>query len=113
MKGLLGRPAWDRDQVFGWPGVYVCVGLLCLLRRCIALEFGLVSLGLQCFLRLSSAGLIVVLIPGCVTRRKLQTPGNAEEHKRQETPTISPISPNDKPHRQSTKHCREGSPGDG
>ena len=25
----------------------------------------------------------------CVTRRKLQTPGNAEEHKRQETPTIN------------------------
>ena len=27
--------------------------------------FGLVSLGLHCFLRLPSAGLIVVLIPGC------------------------------------------------
>ena len=26
----------------------------------------------------------------CVTRRKLQTPGTAEEHKRQETPTINP-----------------------
>ena len=35
----------------------------------------------------------------CVTRRKLQTPGNAEEHKRQETPTINPIGPTDKPHR--------------
>ena len=32
--------------------------------------------GLCCFLR--------------VTRRKLQTPGTAEEHKRQETPTINP-----------------------
>ena len=28
-------------------------------------EFGLISLGLHCFVRLSSAGLIVVLIPGC------------------------------------------------
>ena len=26
----------------------------------------------------------------CVTRRKLQTPGTAEEHKRQETPTTNP-----------------------
>ena len=26
----------------------------------------------------------------CVTRRKLQTPGTAEEHQRQDTPTISP-----------------------
>ena len=26
----------------------------------------------------------------CVTRRKLQTPGTAEEHKGQETPTINP-----------------------
>ena len=43
---------------------WVCVGLLCLLRGCIALEFGLVSLGLHCVLRLSSAGLIVVSIPG-------------------------------------------------
>ena len=29
------------------------------------LEFGLVSLGLHCLLRLSSAGLLVALIPGC------------------------------------------------
>ena len=35
------------------------------LRGCIAKEFGLGSLGLHCFLRLSSAGLIVVLVPGC------------------------------------------------
>ena len=34
-----------------------------------------------------------------VTRRKLQTPGNAEEHKRQEAPTINPIGPTNKPHR--------------
>ena len=33
----------------------------------------------------------------CVTRRKLQTPGNAEEHRRHETPTINPIGPTDKP----------------
>ena len=39
-----------------------------------------------------------------VTRRNLQTPGNAEEHKRQETPTITPIGPADKPRRPSTKH---------
>ena len=31
----------------------------------------------------------------CVTRRKLQTPGTAEEHKRQEAPTINPIDPTD------------------
>ena len=42
----------------------VCLGLLCLLRRCIVV-FGLISLGLHCFLRLSSAGLVVVWIPGC------------------------------------------------
>ena len=48
----------------------------------------------------------------CVTRRKLQTPGNAEEHKRQETPTINPIGPTNKPHRPSTKHYRKDSPGD-
>ena len=27
----------------------------------------------------------------CVTRRKLQSPGSAEDHKKQETPTINPI----------------------
>ena len=47
-----------------------------------------------------------------VTRRKLQTPGNAEEHKIQETSTINPIGPTDKPHRPSTKHYRKDSPGD-
>ena len=40
------------------------------------------------------------------TWRKLQTPGNAEEHKKQETHTINPIGPTDKPHRPSTKHYR-------
>ena len=34
------------------------------LEGCIVLEFGLVSLGLHCFLRLSCAGLTVGLIPG-------------------------------------------------
>ena len=29
------------------------------------MEFGIVSLGLHSFLRLSSAGLIVALVPGC------------------------------------------------
>ena len=48
----------------------------------------------------------------CVTRRKLQTPDNAEEHNRQETPTINPIGPTDKPHRPSTKHYRKDSLGD-
>ena len=47
-----------------------------------------------------------------VTRRKLQTPGTAEEHKRQETPTINPIDPTDTPHRPSTKHYRKDSQGD-
>ena len=72
---------------------------MCSITVSFALDFDLVSLGLQCFLRLSSAGLIVVLIPGCYTEkapnawvllgllcfrqeRKLQTPGTAEEHKR-------------------------------
>ena len=48
----------------------------------------------------------------CVTRRKLQTPGNGEEHKRQGTPTINPIGPTNKQHRPSTKHHRKDSPGD-
>ena len=52
-------------------------------------------------------------VNGCsVTRRKLETPGNAEEHTRQETPTINPIGPTDKLHRPSTKHYRKDSPGD-
>ena len=42
-------------------------------------------------------------------RRKLQTPGNAVEHKKQETPTINPIGPTDKPHRPSTEHYRKDS----
>ena len=45
---------------------------------CQSLLLSRVIPGLCCFLR--------------VTRRKLQTPGNAEEHKRQETPTISPCN---------------------
>ena len=36
-------------------GVWLFVGLLCVLRGFIALEFGLVSLGLHCFLRVSHA----------------------------------------------------------
>ena len=43
----------------------LCVGLLCLLRGCIALGFGSVVYGLHCFLRLSSAGLIAAFVPGC------------------------------------------------
>ena len=35
--------------------------------------------------------LAVKLCRVTVTRRKLKTPGTAEEHKRQETPTINPI----------------------
>ena len=46
-------------------GVAVCM-IMCLLRACIALDFDLVSLALHCCLRLPCAGLIVVLIPGCV-----------------------------------------------
>ena len=52
------------------------------------------------------------MFPAGVTRRKLQTPGTAEEHKRQETPTVNPIDPTDTPHRPSTKHNRKDSPGD-
>ena len=49
----------------------------------------------------------------CVTRRKLQTPGTAEEHKKNPgTPTINPIGPTDKPHRPRTKHYRKDSLGD-
>ena len=40
------------DPDFGWSLVW-------------SLAWSLVSLGLHCFLRLSSAGLIVVLAPGC------------------------------------------------
>ena len=55
------------------------------------------------------------LCQSSVTRRKLQTPGNAEEHqKKQETPTINPIGPTDltKPHRPRTKHYQKDSLGD-
>ena len=45
--------------------VLLCVGILCLLRGRIALEFGLVSLSFHRFLRLSCAGLTVFLGPGC------------------------------------------------
>ena len=60
---LRGRPPDDRVHVAASPytcdifaltyltrlGVYLCVGVLCLLQGCIALGFGLVSLGLHCF----------------------------------------------------------------
>ena len=36
-------------------------------------------------------GFILSLFCSCATRRKLQTPGTAEEHTRQETPTSNPI----------------------
>ena len=52
--GLLGM-AW----------VWLCVGLLCLLRGFIVMVFGFVSLGPHCLLQLSSAGFFVVLVPGC------------------------------------------------
>ena len=45
-------------------GVWLRVGF-CVFDEGVALEFGFVSLGLHCFLRLSSAALIVVLIPEC------------------------------------------------
>ena len=63
---MIGSDADVDVYAFTWCGlgVWLFVGLLCLLQRCIALEFGWVSLGLHCFLRLSSAGLIVVLISG-------------------------------------------------
>lgn len=44
-------------------GVELCVGLLCLIRLFIVTAFGLVSSGPHCFLHLSSAVLITVLIP--------------------------------------------------
>lgn len=43
----------------------VCRPVVSLVGGCIALEFGLVSLGLHYFLRLFSAGLSVALISGC------------------------------------------------
>ena len=81
---------------FGFVGFALLVAfILCWVGRC----FGSwVLLGLFCLFR--------------VTWRKLQTPGNAEEHKRQETPTINPIGPTDKPHRLSTKHCQKDGLGD-
>ena len=62
----------------------------------------------------TACSLAVLVVRECVTRRKLQTPGNAEEHKKkkQETPTINPIGPTDKPHRPRTKHYRKDSLGD-
>ena len=54
--------AWHRQ---GTQHMWLCVGLLCLLRGVIVMESGLVSLGLQWCLRLSSAGLNVVLVPEC------------------------------------------------
>ena len=38
---------------------------LCHIRGCVTMEFGFVSRGLHCFLRLSSAGLLFVLGAGC------------------------------------------------
>ena len=52
-------------DLLGAAWVQLCVGLLCLLHGFLVMAFGLVSLGLHCFLQLSSAGLIVVLVPGC------------------------------------------------
>ena len=49
---------------------------------------------------------------GFIEQKCYTEPGNAEEHKKQETPTINPISPTDKPHRPSTKHYRKDSLGD-
>ena len=73
-----------------------------------------VQIKLYAFLPRSSVNSSVGCFFGCVTRRKLQTPGNAEEHtqKKQETPTINPIGPTDKPHRPRTKHYRKDSLGD-
>ena len=55
--------------------------------------------------RAGAIGLHYVLANLCnaisVTRRKLQTPGTAEEHKRQETPTINAID------RQPTNQCNQ------
>ena len=42
-------------------GVWPFVGLFCLLRGCVALENGLISFGLHCFLRLAHA---VYCLPG-------------------------------------------------
>ena len=44
------------------------------------------------------------------TSKRLATPRNTK--KKQETPTINPIGPTDKPHRPRTKHCRKDSLGD-
>ena len=48
-----------------WVWLCVCVGLLCRLHGLVVMAFGLVSFGAHCFLQLSSAGLIVVLLHGC------------------------------------------------
>ena len=45
-------------------GVALCI-VVAVFRGWNTLEFGFVSLGFPCLLRLSSAGLIVILIPGC------------------------------------------------
>ena len=45
-------------------GVWLRVGF-CVFDEGVALEFGFVSLGLHCFLRFSSSGLLVVLVHWC------------------------------------------------
>lgn len=46
-------------------GPELCVGLLCLLPGFILMADGLVLLGLRCCLQMPSAGLAVVMVPGC------------------------------------------------
>ena len=85
---LGGRPPDDRMHVSAslctcamcalthltWVGVYLRVGLLCLSRGLIVMEFVLVWSGLHCFLRLSFAGLNVVLVLGCCWTRRPPLP---------------------------------------
>ena len=49
--------------------------------------------------------------PAGVTRRKLQTPGNAEEHKRQETPYNQPNRPNRQTSQTKHQALPKGQPG--
>ena len=46
-------------------GVWLSLGFLCVSNGFIVDAFGLVLLGLHCFLQLLSARLIVVVVPGC------------------------------------------------
>ena len=115
------NPVWIWLVLFLFHSFYITVCQMCILcsqgrgacccvvsdNRCIGYSLFHGCLVAACTMHGGVVGGFV-----CVTRRKLQTPGIAEEHKRQETPTINPIGTTDTPHTPSNKHYRKDSPGD-